>query len=85
MRTHTDTVLRLAAIVVRTGRVTLAGCGEMATVPEQQDYGPQPTLPAPHPTIVPTVNTAAATGWKNGVTPIADPILMRTRALLLMK
>lgn len=47
----------------------VAGCGETTTLPEQQGYGPQPTLPAPDTSVIPTVNTAAAKGWPSGVTP----------------
>ncbi|MGZ5884099.1 MAG: PQQ-dependent sugar dehydrogenase [Burkholderiaceae bacterium] len=45
----------------------------MATLPEQQTYGPHPTLVAPNPTLIPTVNTAAAKGWPYGVTPTPAP------------
>jgi glucose/arabinose dehydrogenase len=51
----------------------LAGCGEMATLPVEAGIGPQPVLPAPHPTLVPTVNIAPATGWPAGTTPQAAP------------
>jgi glucose/arabinose dehydrogenase len=51
----------------------LAGCGEMATLPVEAGIGPQPVLPAPHPTLVPTVNIAPATGWPAGATPQAAP------------
>jgi glucose/arabinose dehydrogenase len=49
----------------------LAGCGEMATLPVEAGIGPQPVLPAPHPTLIPTVNIAPATGWPAGATPQA--------------
>ncbi|MDX8500825.1 sorbosone dehydrogenase family protein [Mesorhizobium sp. VK4C] len=32
-------------------------------------YGPNPTLPKPTPTLIPTVNIAEATGWQEGVMP----------------
>jgi glucose/arabinose dehydrogenase len=44
---------------------------ESATVPIEQGYGPSPTLPDPHHTLVPTVNVAPASAWPQGVTPKA--------------
>ncbi|MEO8169993.1 MAG: sorbosone dehydrogenase family protein [Oxalobacteraceae bacterium] len=49
----------------------IAGCGEMATLPESAGFGPQPTLPQPNPTLIPTVNIAPAKGWPEGATPVA--------------
>ncbi|MGH8656766.1 MAG: PQQ-dependent sugar dehydrogenase, partial [Gammaproteobacteria bacterium] len=47
----------------------LAACGERATLPVQAGIGPQPTLPSPNPTLIPTVNIAPAKGWPAGTTP----------------
>jgi glucose/arabinose dehydrogenase len=44
---------------------------ESETVPVVQGYGPDPTLPPPNPTLVPTVNIAVASAWPEGVTPTA--------------
>jgi len=49
----------------------LAACGEMATLPVSAGTGPQPTLPAPAPSLIPTVNIAKAKGWAHGATPKA--------------
>jgi len=43
----------------------------MATLPVSAGSGPQPTLPAPRQTLIPTVNIAPAVGWPSGVTPLA--------------
>jgi glucose/arabinose dehydrogenase len=51
--------------------LSLVGCGEKATLPERAGFGPQPTLPAPNPTLIPTVNIAPAKGWPAGATPTA--------------
>ena len=51
--------------------LALAGCGEMATLPVSAGTGPQPTLPAPRTTLLPTVNIAPATGWPPGTVPQA--------------
>ncbi|MDG4853742.1 MULTISPECIES: sorbosone dehydrogenase family protein [unclassified Mesorhizobium] len=57
----------------------LAGLGALivscASVPAQKTvavtgYGPNPTLPKPTPTLIPTVNIAEATGWQKGGMPI---------------
>ena len=42
---------------------SLIGCGGSATLPVSAGMGPQPTLPAPHTSLIPTVNVAAAHGW----------------------
>ncbi|HET6546771.1 MAG TPA: sorbosone dehydrogenase family protein [Rhodanobacteraceae bacterium] len=53
--------------------VGLAGCGERATLPVKAGIGPDPTLPSPNPTLIPTVNIAPAKGWPTGTTPVAAP------------
>lgn len=49
----------------------LAGCGEMATLPESAGFGPAPTLPPPNRALLPTLNIAPAKGWPPGATPAA--------------
>ncbi|MCQ4258554.1 PQQ-dependent sugar dehydrogenase [Stutzerimonas stutzeri] len=49
----------------------LAGCGDTATLPVEAGYGPNPELPAPKTSLVPTVNIAEATGWPDGQQPHA--------------
>jgi glucose/arabinose dehydrogenase len=49
--------------------ILLAGCGESAKVPEQATVGPNPTLPEPVSTLIPTVDIAPAIGWPDGVKP----------------
>lgn len=53
--------------------VALAACGETATLPISAGTGPQPTLPPPQQTLIPTVNIAPAKGWPTGVTPQPAP------------
>ena len=36
----------------------LAACGDSAKVPEEAGFGPNPTLPEPTETIIPTINIA---------------------------
>jgi len=40
-----------------------AGCGEMARLPVSAGTGPDPELPAPNKTMLPTVNIAPAKAW----------------------
>lgn len=47
----------------------LAGCGDQATLTEQAGTGPDPKLPEPRQTLLPTVNIAAAEGWPKGAKP----------------
>jgi glucose/arabinose dehydrogenase len=53
--------------------LALAACGEVATLPTAAGTGPHPALPAPNPTLIPTVNIAPATGWPAGAMPVAAP------------
>jgi len=56
--------------------LALAGCGEMARLDERTGYGPDPALPAPNATLLPTVNIAPARGWPADATPTPAPGLV---------
>src|SRR3954471_11307986 len=47
------------------------GCGETAKLPISAVTGPNPTLVAPKPQLIPTFQIAPAKGWPPGATPIA--------------
>ena len=49
----------------------LSACGETARLPEEATRGPDPALPQPTKTVIPTVKVAPAKGWPEGVTPKA--------------
>lgn len=49
----------------------LIACNEQATVSVDQGYGPSPALPAPKPSLIPTVNVSKAVGWPQGGKPAA--------------
>jgi glucose/arabinose dehydrogenase len=49
----------------------LAGCGHGATLPESAGFGPEPVLPPPDQTLIPTVHIAPAKGWSSGAMPVA--------------
>ncbi|CAO3360266.1 L-sorbosone dehydrogenase [Azospirillum palustre] len=63
---------RLAFMLSATVAVlSLAGCGDQASLPVSAGTGPNPTLPAPKSTLIPTVNIADAIGWPQGAQPVA--------------
>ena len=52
---------------------SLAGCGETAKLPVSAGTGPQPELPAPNKTLIPTVKVAKVEPWPAGQGPQAAP------------
>jgi glucose/arabinose dehydrogenase len=53
------------------GAALLAGCGNSARLPVEAGTGPQPQLPAPTKSLIPTVNVAPARGWPEGSQPVS--------------
>lgn len=51
----------------------LAGCGEQAKLPLEAGTGPNPALPPPSQTMLPTVQVAAVRGWDESSVPAAAP------------
>jgi glucose/arabinose dehydrogenase len=49
----------------------VTACGNKGQLPVSAGIGPNPTLPPPEGSLIPTVNIAPATHWPEGVTPIA--------------
>nr|HAQ94512.1 sorbosone dehydrogenase [Afipia sp.] len=75
MYSNSRTILLIALAL------TLAACNEKADVPIEQGYGPQPTLPEPKSSWIPTINIATATGWPAGEKPkAADGFSVAARA-----
>lgn len=64
---------RRASLLLALAATALAACGETATLPVSAGIGPDPELPPPNPTLLPTVNIAPATGWPEGGEPVAAP------------
>jgi glucose/arabinose dehydrogenase len=60
-----------SGLVVLSLSVVLTACGYTAKIPEEAAVGPSPTLPAPNPTLIPTVHIAPAKGWPQGEAPAA--------------
>ena len=57
-------VLLLSILVL-----TLNACTEIASLPVSAGTGANPSLPAPNPTLLPTLNIAPAVGWPPGERP----------------
>jgi glucose/arabinose dehydrogenase len=51
--------------------VACSSCAETASQPTAVGFGPNPQLPAPESSLVPTVNVAKAIGWPAGAKPVA--------------
>lgn len=51
----------------------LVGCGDSAGLPVEAGMGPNPTLPPPRTSLIPTVKVAPASHWPAGATPIPAP------------
>jgi glucose/arabinose dehydrogenase len=61
----------LSVLLLSSLMLGINACGERATLPLEAGMGPRPTLPAPNPTLIPTVNIAPAKGWPGGAKPTA--------------
>jgi glucose/arabinose dehydrogenase len=51
--------------------LALAACADTSSVPFEQQVGPDPVLPPPIHSLIPTVRVAEATGWPPGEMPVA--------------
>jgi glucose/arabinose dehydrogenase len=51
--------------------VSLAGCGATARLAVSDGIGPNPVLPAPSTSLLPTVNVVTAKGWSGDEKPVA--------------
>jgi glucose/arabinose dehydrogenase len=62
-----------APLVLLVCALGLTACSEMSQLPAGADMGPDPTLPPPTKSLIPTVHIAPAKGWPTGMTPKAAP------------
>jgi len=51
--------------------LALGACGSAAKLQVENGTGPDPTLPPPEKSLIPTVRIAPAVGWSDGGTPVA--------------
>jgi glucose/arabinose dehydrogenase len=65
--------LQLCSLLLALAAVGLTACGEEATLPVAAGIGPDPKLPPPEETLIPTVNIAPAVGWPDGAKPTPAP------------
>jgi len=64
-----------SVLLIISGLLAFAACSQVTELPISAGIGPKPTLPAPHHTLLPTLNIAPAKGWSAGATPLAAPEL----------
>jgi glucose/arabinose dehydrogenase len=64
---------RSSTLLIGVVVLVLAACAEVATLPISAGTGPQPMLPPPQQTLIPTVHIAPAKGWPAGAMPLAAP------------
>ena len=60
---------RRGALIPIVLTLVLSACGERASLPISAGIGPNPKLPPPVETVLPTVDIAPATGWPEGTAP----------------
>jgi glucose/arabinose dehydrogenase len=69
MMDGTPVNVTVKAVIVGSMALFLAACGDSAKLPEEAAFGPNPKLPEPTETIIPTINIARAKGWPQGASP----------------
>ena len=62
--------IRFSALALIAAATALAACGDIARLPLLAGIGPDPTLPPPVETLLPTVNIAPAQGWAGDAKPV---------------
>ena len=61
----------LRRVIVVATVVAAAGCGSAARLPVSDGMGPQPVIPKPRRSLLPTVNVVTARGWATGEKPVS--------------
>lgn len=64
---------RLKSLAAAIFLLTLVGCGGGEALDPTAGFGPDPVLPAPSRSLLPTVNVAEAVGWPAGRSPTPAP------------
>jgi glucose/arabinose dehydrogenase len=60
-------------MVMTSTLLMLAACGQQATLPVASGIGPNPNLPLPYKSFIPTIHIAPAKGWHDNGMPVAAP------------
>jgi len=63
--------MNIKGLVVAAAAICAGACGHAARLPLESGFGPQPQLPSPEHSLVPTINVVTAEGWSQGATPKA--------------
>ena len=71
--------MRPSLVLAALALVASAGCGDTARLTVADGTGPNPVLPEPSTSLIPTVNIAPATGWAEGARPRVAPGYTITR------
>jgi glucose/arabinose dehydrogenase len=61
----------LQCCVVSAAAAIVTGCGASARMPVAAGTGPNPVLPQPSKSLIPTMNVVTAKGWASGGAPVA--------------
>jgi glucose/arabinose dehydrogenase len=61
----------IAVFMAGSMMLLVAAYGDTAKVPDESTFGPNPILPEPNETLIPTVNIAPAKGWPADAKPVA--------------
>src|SRR4051812_10229264 len=69
----TRCVLRRRRVLCVVAAISVGACGSAARLAVSDGTGPNPVLPPPNGSLLPTVNVVAAAGWAPGETPTAVP------------
>ncbi len=63
----------LTSVFVAVSLTMLTACGDTATLPLAAGFGPDPALPPPKSSLLPTLHISKASGWPTGGKPVASP------------
>jgi glucose/arabinose dehydrogenase len=69
---------KLLALGLAAAMTVTAACSNTSGFDEVEGYGPNPTLPEPDTSLIPTINVVKAVGWAEGEQPTAAPGAMVT-------
>ena len=61
----------IASLWVAAVALLITACGDVAQLPVSAGFGPNPELPPPNPSLIPTVKIAPVKGWQEGMKPTA--------------
>ncbi len=67
----TDSIVRIGRRATLAAALATAACAEPARLPVAAGIGPNPTLPPPNTSLIPTINVVTAKGWPADGKPVA--------------